>query len=249
MSSGTSGQARHLRSDASIDVQLRLTTLDIWLARNSILQALRAEVSNMSGLVLDVGCGVQPYRSVLLGQGSRVEYLVGVDIQTDRYGGHDVAWDGYSLPFRDAMADQVIATEVLEHCPSPQVVLDEAFRVLRPGGRFFFTVPFLWPLHDMPHDEYRYTPFALGRLLGAAGFRDIDIRPLGGWDASLAQMLGLWVRRRPLGRRRRVLLSAASLPLVWGLARKDRPPDSYDRSVMLTGLSGTAVRPLDAVEP
>jgi len=89
-----------------------------------------------------------------------------------------------------------IATEVFEHCPDPEIVMKEIWRVLKLGGILFFTVPFLWNLHETPYDEYRYTPFALKRHLTQSGFTEIEIKAMGGWDAALAQMLGLWVRRR-----------------------------------------------------
>jgi len=65
----------------------------------------------------------------------------------------DFTWDGKRLPFETNSFDTIISTEVLEHCPEPEVFLYEVFRVLKKGGVFFFTVPFLWNLHEVPHDE------------------------------------------------------------------------------------------------
>jgi hypothetical protein len=76
-----------------------------------------------------------------------------------------------------------------------------------------------------------------------AGFVDVELRATGGWDASLAQLLGLWVRRRPMSRLARRALSVAAMPVVAALARVDRPPARFSESTMLTGLSGWAVRP------
>jgi SAM-dependent methyltransferase len=119
----------------------------------------------------------------------------------------------------------------------------EALRVLRPGGLLFFTVPFLWPLHEVPHDEYRYTPFALERHLRNAGFEQIKLRALGGWDASLAQMIGHWALRRPMSPRKRAILSRLALPIVRFLAGRDQPPREFGESSMITGISGTAIKP------
>jgi SAM-dependent methyltransferase len=121
-------------------------------------------------------------------------------------------------------------------------VLSEIRRVLRPGGRLFFTVPFLWPLHEVPYDYYRYTPFALQRHLENTGFSQIELHPLGGWDASLAQMIGLWVRRRPMRRWQRRMLSWLVFPLYCLLIRSDRPENRFRESVMLTGLWGIAIK-------
>jgi hypothetical protein len=104
----------------------------------------------------------------------------------------------------------------------------------------FATVPFLWPLHDVPFDEYRYTPFALERILRAAGFEHVEIRALGGWDASLGQLLALWARRRPMGPRKRRVVSTVLTPIVRSLARSDRRPSTFGESQMVTALSATA---------
>lgn len=229
-------------NDGYLGVSLSADTLDRWLPRTSIEAALRRELPNVRGVVLDVGCGHQPYRSLLLSPPSSATRVVGVDIPSDRYGRHDVAWDGVRLPVRTASVDQVQLTEVLEHCPDAGAVLREAARVLRPGGRVFLTVPFLWPLHDSPYDEQRFTPFALTRMLREAGFLDADVRAMGGWDASLAQLLALYVRRRPMGARKRRLLTRAAVPVVRALAKRDRAPAEFRDNVMLTGLSATAVR-------
>ena len=148
------------------------------------------------------------------------------------------------MPLEDGEIEVVFGTEVLEHCPDPRAVLAEIHRVLKPGGLLFFTVPFLWPLHDSPHDYYRYTPFALQHILAEAGFRDVELRPLGGWDAALGQMLGLWVKRRPISSRHepfiRQMLEVAALPALRLLFGRDQAPEMLVSNPMITGVSGTA---------
>jgi hypothetical protein len=119
--------------------------------------------------------------------------------------------------------------------------MNEIYRVLKCNGVLFFTVPFLWPLHEVPYDNYRYTPFALQRHLSQCHFSDIELKAMGGWDASLAQMLGLWVRRRPMGRYLRQFLSWCFLPIIWLLGEIDGSADvSFDKGIMITGISGVA---------
>jgi hypothetical protein len=48
--------------------------------------------------------------------------------------------------------DFVLSSDVLEHVPEPQKALSEIYRVLKPGGKHIFTVPFI---EDMPQSEVR----------------------------------------------------------------------------------------------
>jgi hypothetical protein len=73
----------------------------------------------------------------------------------------------------------------------------EIARVLDRRGFLFLTVPFLWPLHHVPHDQHRITPFAMQRYLEENGFEEIRLQALGGWDAS---MLSCWAFGQISGR-------------------------------------------------
>ena len=216
--------------------------LDSFTQRSSILRALRSTLPELQGRLLDIGCGCMPYRRLVTHPSTRVSSYVGLDLPRSGYDEPDVVWDGVTMPFEDDSFDCAIATEVFEHCPDPELVMKEAHRVLKPGGMLFFTVPFLWPLHCVPHDQYRYTPFALERHLQRAGFERSAISALGGWDASLAQMLGLWVKRRWMARWQRRILAPALAPVVAWLARKDEPPVDFRRDGMISGLSGSAYK-------
>lgn len=220
------------------------TTADLFVVRQAILRVLQERLVDFYGIVLDVGCGDKPYRPLLLAPSSRVRCYVGLDIRNSIYHAPDLYWDGARMPLPDSVIDCALATEVLEHCQSPELLLRETQRVLKEGGFLFFTVPFLWPLHDVPYDYYRYTPFSLERHLRNAGFGEIHLQALGGWDACLAQMMGLWVRRRPMSYAARRWLSRLATLVIRFLARKDRPPLAFTESTMITGLAGVAIKTL-----
>ena len=87
----------------------------------------------------------------------------------------DVFGSADSLPFLENSFDVVFLFEVLEHLYNPREAIQEISRCLAPGGRAYITVPFLYPIHDAPHDYQRYTLHGLERELESAGFNDFSI--------------------------------------------------------------------------
>lgn len=81
----------------------------------------------------------------------------------------------YNLPFDDNSFDIVLATAVLEHCNSPELIAKESERILKPGGKFIVTCSFVFPLHEAPNDFFHMTKFGLKRLLEKANFKNIEL--------------------------------------------------------------------------
>jgi SAM-dependent methyltransferase len=241
-----SDDLRHL--DLYLRPVFRPWTLDSVVNRRVLLAAIERALPEFHGAVLDVGCGEQPYKSLIMSPPSRATSYLGLDFPP-REGARapDLEWDGIVIPRADESVDSVVLTEVLEHCPDASAVLKEIRRILRPGGFVFFTVPFIWPMHDVPDDEFRYTPFALGRIFKDAGFPLPVIEGTGGRHATLAVMLGLWVRRRPLDSRLRRMtrrvLSFLLWPLIWLLFKLDERPTQFGESTLVVGLCGSAHKP------
>ena len=73
------------------------------------------------------------------------------------------------LPFADGVFDLIVLDSVLEHVPDPAAFLQEACRLLKPGGKIFGDVPFLQPLHLAPHHYFNFTPYGLAQVAGKAG--------------------------------------------------------------------------------
>ena len=231
-----------MSKDQFVNPELTRESLDRYYIRTSIFNALKIALPKFKGSLLDIGCGKMPYKNYIL-KNSTVDAYVGLDIENalayDKDIKPDYTWDGKDMPFENNSFDCAFATEVLEHCPEPEIVLKEVFRVLKPNGIFFFTVPFLWNLHEVPYDEYRYTPFSLQRHLKNAGFNEIIIKATGGWDASLAQMLGLWVRRSPMSNTKRKYMSIILKPIISYLIKRDKTKQvRFVEGQMITGLYG-----------
>jgi SAM-dependent methyltransferase len=227
-----------------INIEFTTKTLDRYFIRTSIFKVIQNVLPKVKGNLLDIGCGKMPYKTYIL-ENTSVKKYVGLDIENaleyDRSVNPDFVWDGKTMPFEKESFECAIGTEVLEHCPEPETVLKEVYRVLKSDGVFFFTVPFLWSLHEVPHDEYRYTPFSLARHLKNSGFKEIEIKATGGWHASMAQMLGLWVRRSPMSVKKRKYLSILLKPIIGYLIKKDKTSEvTFKEGQMITGLYGIA---------
>ena len=225
----------------------RPSTLDSFGNRRLLLRTLKGALANFRGRLLDVGCGHQPYRSLLLAPPSLATDYIGLDLADNLYQPPDLAWDGKQIPLEDASVDSVLLTEVLEHCADLEEVLEKGLlRVLTLEGSPHSSVPFHRPIHTVPHDEFRYTPFALRRLLERSGFPNPVIEATGGRHAVLALTLGLWVRRRPLASRvhvvTRAVLSIVWWPVIWLLLKMDKRPPEFEESTMIVGLSAQAFK-------
>lgn len=101
----------------------------------------------------------------------------------------DVQAYAESLPFRDAVFDAVICSEMLEHVLDPVTVLKEISRVLKPNGVLLASVPFLNRIHGDPYDFGRYTDFFWRSKLERFGFREILIEKQGLFWSVMADML------------------------------------------------------------
>lgn len=128
------------------------------------------------GLVIDLGCGTAPYKEDIL---NIAEEYIGVDWENSLHNQTNVdifANICEKLPFDDGYADTVTSFQVLEHLAEPHFFLSECYRILKSGGRIFITVPFMWHVHEEPHDYFRYTKYGLEYLLNKSGFVDIEIK-------------------------------------------------------------------------
>ena len=160
----------------------------------TVYRDLRRQLPEYRGEVLDVGCGQSPYRFLL--DAAATQY-VGIDIlDADRfdYANDDIVpFDGEHIPFPDARFDAVVCTEVLEHVPHFQLLVNEIHRVLKDGGRAVFTVPWSARYHYVPYDYFRYTPSSLRAMF--AQFDNVAITPRGSDISSIAsKLVVLWFR-------------------------------------------------------
>jgi SAM-dependent methyltransferase len=69
----------------------------------------------------------------------------------------DLAASCTALPLKDETIDRIDSNSLFEHVAYPHEIIREAFRVLRPGGVLYTTVPFHFAGHNCPSDYLRFT--------------------------------------------------------------------------------------------
>ncbi len=153
-----------------------------------LLRELLAARPYMGGRLLDMGCGRRPYALIY---DDLVEHSIGTEVAFSPHGttAADAICFGEHLPFADASFDTILCTEVLEHTRAPWHVMAEFARLLRPGGHILLSVPFIYPMHEPPHDYWRFTGYGLEAISSSAGLELIDIHARGGTAAALFVLL------------------------------------------------------------
>jgi SAM-dependent methyltransferase len=151
-----------------------------WLANHKIVAALERVRTHVRGELLDVGCGSKPFAGVFDGH---IHRYWGPDLAGSRYLG-DARPDAFATagaqPFRAGSFDTVLGLSMLTYLPEPLAMLNEARRVLRPGGTLILEFTQMVPLHDEPHDYFRFTRYGAEWLLRRAGFEPVAFVPVGG---------------------------------------------------------------------
>jgi len=161
-------------------------TLSVVVADYLLREMLLAR-SYLRGRLLDIGCGTKPFSLIY---GPLTDQAYGTEVPFSPFGTMeaDILCRAEALPFLSGCFDAVLLTEVLEHTVQPFLALAECSRVIEPSGHVILSVPFVYPLHDWPHDYWRFTRFGLEALCRQAGLRPVYIHTKGGVGATVMSL-------------------------------------------------------------
>lgn len=143
----------------------------------SLLRMMEYELLSelhLEGRILDMGGGRNAKYLKLLPNAAGIE-SANIDPAIDPH--HLVSAEG-PLPFEAESFDAVICFNTLEHIYDPAAVVNDLFRVLKPGGRIHVIVPFMFRIHGHPDDFMRATPSWWRQTFELAGYSDLSLLPL-----------------------------------------------------------------------
>lgn len=146
------------------------------IARTLFNLEIGKSVKNIDGIIIDLGGGKNP--SYERFWHIKPEKFIKVDINEKTE--PDVITDlNKPLPFSDNFTNAVFLFNVIYILENPFAVLREINRILKPGGKIFFTSPFIFNEAKEPSDYWRFTSEGLEKILKDSGFNEVSIKPVG----------------------------------------------------------------------
>lgn len=188
------------------------------MLRDAIAGALARHAPPPGSRVLDAGCGEQPLRAALESSGLRYHSL---DLQQNASGSVEfIGAIDADLPagMQRESFSLIVCTEVLEHVARWDRAFANIASLLARGGRVILTAPFVYPLHEEPHDYWRPTPYAVRDAAAANGLNVIDEQKLGdSWDVLGTVLSATWTfpADARLGSRVRAAIARRAHAWLW----------------------------------
>lgn len=130
-------------------------------------------------LVIDWGSGSKPVSRYIIQHGCAFitidkNPLIAPDRRSNLHFEHDIQ-QPFDVTDKYRPADVAFCIEVLEHTLRPDLVLKNIYDNLKEGGKFYLSIPFLFPIHS-DDDFIRLTENGLKAWYEIIGFKIEEIR-------------------------------------------------------------------------
>ena len=193
-----------------------------WLIYDISDKWLESYSKYYKGTLVDLGCGEAPHKNYFL---QYVNKYIGVDWTNTLHNSKaDIISDlNKKIEIENDFADTIISLSVMEHLCEPQIFLNESYRILKKDGTIILGVPWMWWIHEAPHDYFRYTPYGLKYMFEKAGYKDIQVQPTTGffsmWFLKMNYFSLKWIKGSKI---RRTFTKAFLIPF-WYSSQKLAP--------------------------
>lgn len=162
-----------------------------FITQNSIATIIRGFSSKLDEKlkILDIGCGNKPFYPFFF---HKSELYLGTDIAVSD--SVDIISYGEHLPFHNESFDLLLCTQVLEHVKNPKKAADEMYRVCKKDGVVIASMPFVWEIHDVPKDYWRFAEDGVKLLFN--NFESVDLMHNGNSIQSLIQIVNTFINKK-----------------------------------------------------
>ena len=145
---------------------------EFFIISRRINKKIKSVFTDKSDKILDLGCGSNPkYHKSINGR------ILCFDKTESKI--TDVVGDANNLPFRANSFDKIISVNSFYYFDNPFKVVKDVHKILKNSGKLILIMPFIYPIHDAPHDKYRFTEFGIRELLKGY-FYVKEIKTIGG---------------------------------------------------------------------
>ncbi len=145
---------------------------EFFILSSRIKKRISMEFDNEKDYILDLGCGTNPrYHDAMKGK------IVCLDIYKNEKA--QLVADANRMPFKPNSFDKVISVNSFYYLRNPFDVAKDLSKILKKNGKLLLVTPFFYPLHDMPHDKYRFSEHGI-KTVFEERFAIKSIEPVGG---------------------------------------------------------------------
>lgn len=130
--------------------------------------------------ILDLGCGSQPFKEdfvnrklqyyssdIVAIEGANIDFIV------------DLSKPISAADFNELKFDYIVCTEVAEHIPDWDVLFSNINLITKKDSVVIMTSPFIYFLHEVPHDYFRATPYAYQYFADKYSFEVVEMDKAG----------------------------------------------------------------------